>query len=247
MPTTRAERRARALIPLAAGRDGRRLLAVADIADTVSSLAIGPPGIAWRGPFGDLEQGTHAERQAEDFARFLSAAPRGPVMVEKTIPFDPGLGNAALEAAVAPADASGDPLERLAARRSTAVLLEPAAKKLTAVNFPPLPVVLLHADHENDGPRAPRGGPLPAPPDDLSQPREVAEWLEDHAETRSDNGAIQEMLEELALTPGICLAAVVPGGAICYAIYPDRATAQGAAAHLEALHPAWWVARTTLS
>ncbi|MEM1100791.1 MAG: hypothetical protein AAGH73_04585 [Pseudomonadota bacterium] len=171
----------------------------------------------------------------------------GALTIQKNVPFDPALGIAAMVAALDAEVPSERALEALTVRRGAAALIEPAANQMTAVDLPRLPVVLLHADHELRTGRLPQVATIPDPPDDLSTPEEVADWLRDHVETNADEPAIQEMLDELALTPGVSLAAVIPGGAICYAIYPDAATAQGAAAHLEALHPEWWVSETTLS
>ncbi|MEL6550447.1 MAG: hypothetical protein AAFQ54_09400 [Pseudomonadota bacterium] len=246
-PTTKVERRARALIPLAAGRDGRTLLTLASLGDTLTSSPASRDGITWQGPFGDIEPGTEAERQAAAFALVVAQSTTGGLTVKKDLPFDPALGITAMVAALDVESPSERELEGLTVRRGAAALIEPAANQLTAVDLPRLPVVLLHADHELGAGRGPQVATIPEPPDDLSTPEEVADWLRGHVETDADEPAIQEMLDELALTPGASLAAVIPGGAICYAIYPDAATAQGAAAHLEALHPEWWVAETTLS
>ena len=57
---------------------------------------------------------------------------------------------------------------------------------------------------------------------------------------------ITRVLEALERLPAALLARMSGSGGTCFAVFPDLAKASGAAAELQAEHPRWWVAATTL-
>ena len=57
---------------------------------------------------------------------------------------------------------------------------------------------------------------------------------------------IPRVLGALERLPSALLARMSGSGGTCFAIFPDLATASGAAAELGAEHPRWWIAATTL-
>lgn len=58
---------------------------------------------------------------------------------------------------------------------------------------------------------------------------------------------IGETLAALAQTPDALLTRMSGSGATCFALYPDAAAAQFAAAQLRAIHPNWWITATSLT
>ncbi|MCV2867165.1 4-(cytidine 5'-diphospho)-2-C-methyl-D-erythritol kinase [Defluviimonas sp. WL0002] len=53
--------------------------------------------------------------------------------------------------------------------------------------------------------------------------------------------AIGDVIDALAARPGCLLARMSGSGATCFGIFPDRASADAAAAQLSAARPGWWV------
>ena len=90
-------------------------------------------------------------------------------------------------------------------------------------------------------------GPLPALPDPLSDPEQLTAWL---AETRNDLqppaialvGAIGDLIEQLAQTPGCMLARMSGSGATVFGLFASGAEAKEAADQLQAEWPNFWVA-----
>jgi 4-diphosphocytidyl-2-C-methyl-D-erythritol kinase len=55
---------------------------------------------------------------------------------------------------------------------------------------------------------------------------------------------IRDVLDALGATGGCLLARLSGSGATCFALYPDRESAESAARHVRAAHPGWWIAAT---
>ncbi|MFU8778292.1 MAG: 4-(cytidine 5'-diphospho)-2-C-methyl-D-erythritol kinase [Roseovarius sp.] len=63
----------------------------------------------------------------------------------------------------------------------------------------------------------------------------------------AEEPVVADVLREIVATPGCALARMSGSGATCYGLYPDAATAKGAAQALSTARPGWWVRATRLS
>ncbi|MEZ5832019.1 MAG: 4-(cytidine 5'-diphospho)-2-C-methyl-D-erythritol kinase [Dongiaceae bacterium] len=80
-------------------------------------------------------------------------------------------------------------------------------------------------------------------------PRDFAEFAKLLQATANDlteaaiavTPAIRHVLAGLAALPGCVLARLSGSGATCFGLFPDQATAQTAAARLQAQQPRWWI------
>jgi 4-diphosphocytidyl-2-C-methyl-D-erythritol kinase len=95
-----------------------------------------------------------------------------------------------------------------------------------------------------------RTGPYGLPSRFAEPPRDAAALAEFLAERRNDltdaavslMPEIREMLDRLAALPGALLARMSGSGATCFALFPGRSGAAGAARDLAAARPEWWSA-----
>lgn len=240
------------MIPLAAG-GGRWLVAFARLGDTVSLTPARTRRFHWTGPM--AEPDVIALRDAAE--AHLSAAPGVfDVTIDKWVPFDPGLSTAPLRVAhmrsaqrIGLAPNPSEELEMSCARRGQASCLDLLEQSLgPALTLPPLHVVLIETGAAFEEPQETPAEALGDLPTDIANAEDMALWLE--AQPTTDPRpwpGIAEAIDELRLAPGCLHARVIPGSALSLGLFPDAATAQGAAGHLSHLHPAWWVAQTVLS
>ncbi|MEM8592029.1 MAG: hypothetical protein AAGF13_05830 [Pseudomonadota bacterium] len=195
--------------------------------------------------------------------------PGARIVIEKSVPSGAGLGAQAVLAAatmrgisrslrvpISEDGSSSDPDVR-AAMVSRACLWEAPECKVREIPLPQLNAVIVDAGleepastglsvpHRDD---AETFGELPELCDAIGfsawliqQPNDLEEAV------RAIVPPLDEVLDELALAPGCLLARVSGASAICFALFPDRATAIGAASMLASLHPVWWVEAVSLS
>lgn len=113
-----------------------------------------------------------------------------------------------------------------------AVLVNPKR----AVSTPSVFRALQHRDH----PAMPRA--IPA----FVNAHQVAAWLQDQRNDLEETAmalepAIGEARRALAQSEACLLARMSGSGATCFGLFPDRESAQAAAAHLSLAHVDWWV------
>jgi len=83
----------------------------------------------------------------------------------------------------------------------------------------------------------------------------IADWVEALSLVGNDlegpavriQPVITEVLSALRSSAGVLLSRMSGSGATCFALYPDRATAQLAADNIQSAHGAWWVHAGVLS
>ncbi|MEM1237060.1 MAG: hypothetical protein AAGI10_08830 [Pseudomonadota bacterium] len=135
--------------------------------------------------------------------------------------------------------------------------LQPEAKLRTergveSVKLPPLHAVLVDPTSDVADPTEAdlangHVGSLPL----WNSPAEFVAWLSTqegpNAETAPENRPdIEEALDELDLLPDCLIARVSGPGPGCFALFPDRFTADAAAMNMAALKPMWWVRSAAL-
>jgi 4-diphosphocytidyl-2-C-methyl-D-erythritol kinase len=149
--------------------------------------------------------------------------------------------------------------------RSSACIMRGVGEKLSAVNMPPLPAVLI-----NPGvpvatkdvfaaiglkPGDAFGADQRAAPIAWPEITSRADWLRAIASGRNDlelpalriQPVIGDVLAALRRTDGCELARMSGSGATCFGLFRDAATAQAAERQIRARQPRWWVVATTLS
>lgn len=186
------------------------------------------------------------------------------IVLDKVLPTAAGIGGGSSDAAAAIRGLSRlwgldhpDTPAQLGA--DVPVCLRPKTQRMQGIgdvlspaSIPRLPAVLV-----NPGVSVPTGpvfealasktnAPMPEILPDLEDVASCAAWLgaqrndlEDPA--RSLAPEIEEVLDVLTMAPANLLARMSGSGATCFGLFPDLATAQGAAAVIGRLHPLWWV------
>lgn len=120
---------------------------------------------------------------------------------------------------------------------------------LMPVSLPSLSAVLIHAGHETVEIEERGESDLPEINwDTVDQALDGLENLRNDAEPtlREVLPEIEEVLDQIALAPGCRFARTVGTSTVCVGLFPDAATAIGAAALLSDRYPAWWVGAARL-
>jgi 4-diphosphocytidyl-2-C-methyl-D-erythritol kinase len=285
--------RARAKVNLTLHVRGRRadgyhdlesLVAFADCAD---GLTLAPaPAVALQvsGPraaeCGSLDDNL-VLKAARTLAERVPGLTTGAFELEKHLPAAAGIGGGSADAAAALrllAQANSldrdDPRTVEAARatgadvpvclRSSACIMRGVGDKLSGVNMPPLPAVLI-----NPGvPVATKDvfAALGLKPGDVfgadrqtasiawPQTTSLPDWCRAIASGRNDleppalriQPVIGDVLSALRWNDGCELARMSGSGATCFGLFCDDATAQAAERQIRAKQPRWWVVATTL-
>ncbi|MGR3434379.1 MAG: 4-(cytidine 5'-diphospho)-2-C-methyl-D-erythritol kinase [Shimia sp.] len=244
------------------------LVAFADIGDRLTARPARVASLSVTGRFAEgvpLDAGNLAWRAAQ------MIAPDRPVRMtlEKHLPHAAGIGGGSADAAAVlrmlsrlfdlpiPEDAAqlgADVPLCLArgARRMAGV-----GEVLTPVELPPLPAVLA-----NPGVPVPTaevfarveaadGAPMPDLPL-FEGVTDAAAWISAQRNdlqvpARAVAPVIDDVIDRLEAAPGCLLARMTGSGGTCYGLFPDRATAAAAAAHVADKHPDWWVVDTVLA
>ncbi|MCH2077090.1 MAG: hypothetical protein MK180_09420 [Rhodobacteraceae bacterium] len=234
---------------------GARLVVPSDIGDEVTAYPANAVEITIVGELADTMPESDVERLRK--AAQLGAVDRGVrVVVDKLTPSmdaSASLAAATLRAANRLTGAKLPPfprsLEPDVAAAATVKNARLQGTMMSHVTLPPIFAVLIHSGHE--APYVPETGEADIP--DISG-LNVEETLNGLATLRNDAEPalrealpeLEEVLDQLSLAPGCKFARAVGASTTCLGVFPDRATAVGAAALLADRYPAWWVASSQL-
>lgn len=226
-----------------------------DIGDNITAYPANAVELSIVGELADTVPEAHLERLRK--AAQLGAGDRGVrIVVEKqTPPMDASasLAAATLRAASRLTDTKLPPfprnLEPDVAAAATVKSARVQGTMMSPLTLPSLFAVLIHAGHET--PDVPEIGDADMPQISWQGAEETLNGL---AALRNDAEPalrealpeLEEVLDQLTLAPGCKFARPVGASATCLGMFPDRATAVGAAALLSDRYPAWWVAAAQL-
>ncbi|MEM9350775.1 MAG: hypothetical protein AAGA47_10970 [Pseudomonadota bacterium] len=235
------------MITLARG-GGTALIAFADVGDLVAVENDGASVVSVTGPMDDQDD----YAAVAEALCLVGSRTKASISVGKLVPFDEGLGGTAPLVAAslrilkrAPGPQPAPDVDVLGTNVFACLASRAATLSEGAVFTASLPA--LHAVLVHGGGKAGTdvGVDLPDAPTDWGTAREVAQWL--RALPLDVEDELAEVIDELAMAPGCLMARPSAAGGTCYGLFPDRSTAEGAAAHLAKLHPAWWVEAATLT
>ena len=247
------------------------LVVFADVGDLVTVREADEPGFTVTGP-----QAGHVPVDASNLvlrAAALFSDARAEIRLDKHLPAASGIGGGSADAAAtlrALSRLRGAPLptneEVLALGADVPACLTGRAVRLRGIGerldpvppLPPLPAVLVNPGVAVSTPavfaRLARreNPPMPDLPVSLHDARALALWL---AARRNDleppacglAPVIGDVLARLRAVPDCLLARMSGSGATCFALFPDAAAAERAAAALSAARPGWWVVPCTLA
>ncbi|WP_123793388.1 4-(cytidine 5'-diphospho)-2-C-methyl-D-erythritol kinase [Pacificibacter maritimus] len=244
------------------------LVAFVDVGDQVTAEAAQHTSLTVEGPFaqGVPTDGSNLVVKAAEACGYPMA-----LTLDKHLPPSSGIGGGSADAAAALRAAArlGGPLmghdHALLLGADVPVCLASKSARMRGIGndlvetpLPALHLVLVNPRVEVATPNvfkrldrkdnAPMPDTLPEWPDSLA----FVDWLGTQRNDLQEPAAklapeIAAVLVSLALSPDVLLTRMSGSGATCFAIYPDRATAQDAAAQISQSNPWWWVkAATTL-
>ncbi|MEM1301654.1 MAG: 4-(cytidine 5'-diphospho)-2-C-methyl-D-erythritol kinase [Pseudomonadota bacterium] len=244
------------------------LVVFADFGDRISVTQTGDARLNVSGPMSDGVPTDHSNLVWKA-AQLMGADSDVAILLDKHLPAAAGIGGGSSDAA-----ATLRALSRLLGKpvpQDTAVLgadvpvcmanattrMSGIGEVLTPIALPALPAVLINPGIEV--PTGPVFQALPsktnaAMPDTLPQFDTVADcaaWLTTQRNdleppARDLAPDIDTVIDELNLAPECLLARMSGSGATCFGLFPDRDTAQAAAALISTRNPVWWVQPCTL-
>lgn len=238
------------------------LVVFVDVGDQISAEAANETTLAVSGPFaqGVPTNGQNLVVKAAEASGLPMA-----LTLDKHLPPSSGIGGGSADAAatlraamrLGGAQMTKDHAVLLGADvpvclASKSTRMQSIGDVLTPVTLPALHLVLVNPRVEvptpdvfarlerKDNPPMPKV--LPRWPDSLA----VVDWLGTQRNDLQDPAAkvapeVAAVLVALALSPEVLLARMSGSGATCFGVYPDRSSADAAAAQLSHSNPWWWV------
>ncbi len=215
-------------------------------------------------------------RAAAALAALFGVTSGAEISLEKNLPVSSGIGGGSADAAAAiralarlwglDLDAHPKAVSEMAlslgadvpvCMKSRSVRMQGVGEMLSAIPvLPPTSIVLVNPGVAVSTPdvfRA-RQGDLSEPADWPREPQGTAALFSALATTNNDlqtaaielAPVIRDVLNALESDPKAQFVRMSGSGATCFALYERREDADAAAAHLQALHPAWWVRAANL-
>ena len=234
---------------------GARLVVPADIGDDVTAYPAHSVDVQITGELADTLPETELEKLTN--AATIGSDGKGVrIIIDKLTPSmdrSASLAAATLRAASRLTGAKLPPfprgLEPDVAAAATMKYARLQGMMLMPVSLPPLSAVLIHAGHHALDIEESGESDLPEINwDTVDQALGGLGNLRNDAEPalREALPEIEEVLDQLAMAPGCRFARAVGASPTCVGLFPDAATAVGAAALLSVRYPAWWVGAARL-